>query len=519
MRHSVFRGLWLAALASNMGTWMQDVGAAWLMTSLAPSPAMVALVRTASAFPMFLFALPAGALADVLDRRRLLLFTQALMLLAAAALALLTFADLTTPALLLGLTFALGLGTALNAPAWQATMVELVPRGQLAPAIALNSASINLARSVGPAIGGVIIAATGPAATFALNAVSFCGVMLVLYRWRRKPVQSVLPTERVYGAMRTGLRYVRYAPAVLAVLTRSIAFTVFASALLALLPTLARFELGRGPTGYGILLGFFGAGAVTAATFFLPRARARFTAERIVAIAVVVFAAALFVLAWGRTVALVDIAVFFAGSAWLSLLSTFSASIQTIVPSWVRGRVLAVSILVFFGSMAAGSAAWGYLANHFGLNVALAAAGVGMLAGLLLTRRLRMPRGETLDLSPSVHWPATGLAKAPAPDRGPVVVTVEYLVEPKRLRHFRRVMKSVRRIRRRDGAINWALLADVENPQRYTETFIVESWVEHMRQHERVTVADRTVLDKARAFHTGKEPPRVTHFVVEPLPK
>lgn len=516
LRYRVFRMLWIAAFASNMGTWIQDVGAAWLMTSLDPSPAMVALVRTATAFSMFLFALPAGALADVLDRRRLLLYSQALMLLAAAALALLTFAGWTTPSLLLALTFLLGVGTALNAPAWYATIAELVPRSEIPPAVALNSASINLARSVGPAIGGLIIAAAGPAATFALNAVSFCGVLFVLYRWRRQPVTSVLPAERVLGAMRAGLRYVRHAPAVLAVLTHSGVFTLFASALLALLPAFARFELGRGPTGYGVLLGFFGAGAVLAAVL-LPRARAKLSTERIVALAIFIFAAALFVLAWARSLVLVDLAVFVAGASWLTLLSTFNASIQAVVPGWVRGRVLAVSILVFFGAMAAGSTVWGYVAAGFGLPAALVAAGGGLLVGLYATRRLRIAKGEGIDLSPSIHWPAPNLTKDFASHRGPVVVTVEYIIEPERKRHFRRIMQRVRRIRRRDGAFNWALLANVERPNHYTETFVVESWLEHLRQHARVTVADRAVLDKARAFHVGSEPPRVTHLIVEPL--
>lgn len=516
LRQPLFRGLWLAAIASNMGTWMQDVGAAWLMTSLAPSAVMVALVRTAMALPMFFFALPAGALADIVDRRRLLLFTQSLMLLAAATLAALTFAGLTTPLLLLALTFALGLGNALNAPAWQSTVVELVPRSQIAPAVALNSASINLARSVGPALAGLIIAATSPAATFALNAVSFAGVLFVLFRWPRKRQEAVLPGERVLGAVRTGLRYVRHSPMVLATLTRSSAFTVFASSLLALLPALARFELGRGPTGYGVLLGFFGAGAVAAATV-LPRVRQRLSSEDVVAAAILIFAAALFALAWLRQVALVDLAVFLAGGMWLTLLSTFNASVQSAVPSWVRGRVVSVSILAFFGSMAAGSAFWGWIADRFGMSLALSAAGVGLLAGLLVTYRLRLSDAAQLDLTPSVHWPAPDVVKRAAPHQGPVVVTVDYEIEPKKLRHFRRVMKRVRRIRKRDGAINWGLLANVERPNHYTETFVVESWVEHLRQHERVTVADRTVLEKARSFHVGKEAPRVTHFIVEPV--
>ncbi|MFL6652606.1 MAG: MFS transporter [Sulfurifustaceae bacterium] len=516
LRHRVFRWLWIAACASYVGTWMHDVGAAWLMTTLEPAPIMVALVRTASTSPIFLFALPAGALADVLDRRRLLLFTQSLLLVAAALLAILTFAQVTTPTLLLILTFVLGIGNALNAPAWQANVAELVPLSELSPAIALNSASINLARSVGPAIGGLLIAATGPAVTFALNAVSFCGVIYVLYRWRRQRTAAVLPAERVLSAMRAGIRYVRHAPAVLAVLARSASFTVFAAALLALLPALARFELGRGPTGYGILLGVFGAGAVLA-LLLLPRARARLSAERIVAIAVLSFAAALMLLAWARFLVAAELAVFVAGGAWLTLISTFNASIQEVVPGWVRGRALSVSILVFFGCMAAGSAVWGYVANRFGLSTAFTAAAIGLMIGLFATRRLRIAKGQAVDLSPSVHWPAPNVAKEFAGHEGPVVVTVEYVIEPERVRHFRRVMQRVRRIRKRDGAISWALLSDVGHPRRYTETFVVESWLEHLRQHERVTVADRAVLEKARSFHTEAHPPHVTHYIVEPL--
>lgn len=516
LRQTLFRALWLAAFFSNIGTWIQDVGAAWLMTSLSASPVMIALVRTASALPMFLFALPAGALADVVDRRRLLLFTQGVMLIAAALLAALTFAGMMTPTLLLALTFALGLGTALNAPAWQAMVAELVPRAQIPAAISLNSASINLARSIGPAIGGLLIAAVGPGATFALNALSFCGVMYVLYRWRPQEIPTVLPAERVLGAMRAGIRYVRHAPEVLAVLIRSAAFTLSASALLALLPALARFQMGRGPTGYGVLLGVFGAGAMLAVTL-LPRARRTLSAERIVTIAFLSFAAALFVLAWAPLLALVDIAVFIAGGAWLTLLSTFNASIQAVVPSWVRGRALAVSIFVFFGCMALGAALWGYVADAYGLAVSFTAAGVGLLIGLLATYRLRIVKGEALDLSPSVYWPAPNIVKEFASHEGPVVVTIEYMIDPTQLSHFRRIMRRIRRIRRRDGAMSWGLLANVERPNHYTETFVVESWLEHLRQHERVTVADRALLEKARALHAGTEPPRVTHYMVERL--
>ncbi len=516
LRTSLFRMLWIATLASNVGTWMQDVGAAWLMTSLAPSPSMVALVRAASSLPMFLLALPAGALADVIDRRRLLLVTQSWMLASAVLLAALTLGGFATPAILLALTFTLGLGTALNAPAWQAIMPELVPAAQVPHAISLNSVSINLARSIGPAIGGALIAISGPGVTFLINALSFLGVIFVLYRWHRQPRTSVLPAERVAGAIRTGLRYVRHAPAVRVVLARSSAFIVFGSALWALLPAVARFEFRRGPAGYGILLGFFGVGAVIAAAV-LPRLRARVSVNRLLSIAALVFALVLFLLPWSGRFASAELLMIAGGGAWLTLLSTFNSSIQAVVPSWVRGRALAVSILVFFGGLALGSAFWGYIADVFGLRAALIAAAAGIMAGLIVTRRYRVRSGRPLDLTPSVHWPAPQVAKDFEPDRGPVVVTVEYTVAPARLDEFRRAMQRVRRIRRRDGAISWGLLTDVTDPTRYTETFVVDSWIEHLRQHERVTVADRAVLDKARAFHTGSEPPRVTHYIVEPV--
>lgn len=515
LREPIYRALWIATIASNVGTWMQDVGAAWLMTSLAPSPAMISLVRAASSLPIFLLALPAGALADVIDRRRLLIITQTWMLAAAAILGALTVGGMTTPWLLLLLTFTLGLGTALNAPAWQAIIPELVPQAQVANAVSLNSTSINLARSVGPAIGGLLIAATGPGVTFLLNALSFSGVIFVLYRWRRSTNASVLPAERVMGAIRAGLRYVRHAPSVRAVLARSSAFILFGSALWGLLPAAARFEFGRGPTGYGVMLGAFGLGAVTAAAL-LPRLRQKIAVDSLVAGAIVVFATGLTAFAWIRLFIVADFAMFACGAAWLSLLSTFNSSIQAVVPSWVRGRALAISILVFFGGLAAGSVLWGYIADLWGIPIALTAAAIGSCAGLLATRHRRLHHGREIDLTPSMHWPAPQPVREPHPDHGPVVVTVEYRVDPAHLSEFLHALQRVRRIRKRDGAISWAVLSDVADQGRYTEVFIVESWLEHLRQHERVTKSDRDVLDRPRSFHIGSEPPVVTHYVVEP---
>ncbi len=515
LREPLYRALWIATIASNIGTWMQDVGAAWLMTSIAPSPATIALVRTASSLPIFLLALPAGALADVLDRRRLLLATQFWMLAAAAALGALTIAGLTTPGILLAMTFALGLGSALNAPAWQAIIPEIVPQTEVTNAVSLNSAGMNLARAVGPAIGGLLIAVAGPGVTFLFNAMSFGGVIVVLYRWRRAPETSVLPAERVMGAIRAGLRYVRHTPPVRIVLGRFAAFILFGSALWSLLPAVARFEFGRGPGGYGIMLAAFGMGAVSTATL-LPRLRQRVNIDVLLAIATLVFAAGLVTLAWVRLYAVADLAVFACGAGWISLISTFNSRIQAVAPSWVRGRALAVSILVFFGGMSIGSAFWGYVASLWSIPAALTTAAACTCLGLLATRNLRLHGMEKIDLTPSFHWPMPQPVNEPRPEHGPVVVTVEYRVDPARKAEFLGTMQPVRRIRRRDGAISWAVLSDVADPGRYTEVFVVESWLEHLRQHARVTRSDRHILDHARSFHIGSSPPVVTHFLVEP---
>ncbi|MHB8346409.1 MAG: MFS transporter [Acidiferrobacterales bacterium] len=517
LREPLYRALWIATIASNIGTWMQDVGASWLMTTIAPSPAMIALVRTASSLPIFLLALPAGALADVLDRRLLLLATQFWMLAAAATLGALTITGLTTPGILLAMTFALGLGSALNAPAWQAIIPELVPQSEVTNAVSLNSAGMNLARAIGPAIGGLLIAVAGPGLTFLFNAISFGGVIVVLYHWRRAPETGVLPAERVMGAIRAGLRYVRHTPPVRTVLARFAAFILFGSALWSLLPAVARFEFGRGPGGYGIMLAAFGMGAVSTATL-LPWLRQRVNIDTLLAAATLVFAAGLVMLAWVRLYVLADLAVFACGAAWISLISTFNSGIQALAPSWVRGRAVAVSILVFFGGMSIGSAFWGYIASLWSIPAALTAAGACTCLGLLATRNLRLHGIEKIDLAPSLHWPMPQPVNEPQPNHGPVVVTVEYRVDVSRKAEFLAAMQPVRRIRRRDGAISWAVLSDVADPGRYTEVFVVESWLEHMRQHTRVTKSDRHILDHARSFHIGASPPVVTHFLVEPPP-
>jgi MFS family permease/quinol monooxygenase YgiN len=512
LRQPVFRSLWMAAVASNIGTWMHDVGAVWLMTSLTPSPIMVALMQTATSLPFFLLALPAGALADIVDRRRLLLLMQGWMLIAAALLGILTLIGAITPWLLLAFTFALGMGAAMTTPAWQAITPELVSREELPTAVALSGVGINLARAIGPALGGLIVAGAGSQAVFWLNAASFVGVMLVLYRWQHSPRQSALPAEHVLGAMRAGVRYIRHAPAVCAVLMRAGLFILCGSAVWALLPLVARRELGLDALGYGGLLGSMGAGAIAGA-FVLPKVRQRVVVDRLVAGATAVFAVVTLALASLRELWGLWVVMFAGGVAWIALMSSFNVAAQAAVPPWVRARGLAVYLLVFQGGMAAGSVLWGAVAARLGIPVALIAAGAGLLLGLLAAKRYRLVSGEALDLTPSLHWPQPTVIVEPSAEHGPVLVVVEYHIDPAQAADFARAMQEVRLERLRDGAMRWDLFQDPADPQRYVETVMVESWVEHLRQHERVTLADRGAEARARALHIGPTPPTVSHLI------
>jgi MFS family permease len=512
LREPVFRALWIASLTSNIGTWMQNVGAAWLMTSLTPSPVVVALVQAATSLPVFLVGLPAGALADIVDRRRLLIVSQGWMLLSAAALGVLTLIGFMSPWILLALTFALGLGAAMNAPAWQAIVPEVVSPSKLQEAVALNAAGFNVARAVGPALGGLTVAAVGPGPVFLLNAASFIAVMLVIYRWNRQRATSRLPAEHVISAMRAGIRYVRNAPSLQAVLVRSGVLIVCAAGLWALLPLVARDQLGLGATGYGVLLGCLGIGAVTGATL-LPRIKRKFSLDMLVTGATVVFAVATAALAYVQNVFLVGAAMVAGGIAWIALMSSFNAAAQTAAPEWVRARALAVYLIVFQGGMAVGSILWGALAARMGIRAALLVAVFGLIAGLMLITRYRLAEGEKIDLTPSLHWPEPRMIVGLQPEGGPVLVEVEYLIELDRAHEFTKAMDDVRRERLRDGALRWELFTDSVNPNRFVETFLLESWLEHMRQHERVTRSDRMAEELARAFHIGAGTPKIVHLI------
>ncbi len=511
-KQSVFRALWIATVVSNVGTWMQGVGAAWLMTSLSKSPVLVALVQVATTLPMFLLSLPAGALADIVDRRRLLLFTQAWMTLAAAILGALTLVGLTTPWVLLTFTFLLGLGAALNGPAWMAIVPELVPRRDLLQAISLNSAGFNLSRAVGPAAGGVVVAAAGTGATFVLNALSFLGVLWVLYRWERPGSETTLPGERMLAAMRSGLRYVRHAPKLKAALIRAALFMLISSSLWALLPLVARYELGGGPSDFGILLGCFGAGAVGGA-LLLPRLKRYVAGETLIALMTVLASAMLAVLALVPQIVVVAGAMLLSGAAWLVVVSSFNVAVQTAVPGWIRARALAVYMLAFAGGLSVGSVIWGAVASHQSIRAALLYSALALLVSLLTALRYPLKLEEQSDLSPSLHWPEPHVFLEPHPEQGPILVLVEYHIDPAESLRFAQAMRPLNHIRRRDGAIRWGLFQDAADPGRYLETFLVETWVEHLRQHERLTVADRAVEEQVFSFHQGPGRPKVSHLI------
>ena len=510
----VFRALWLASLGSNIGTWIQNVGAAWLMTSLTPSPLYVALVQTATYLPVLLIGLPAGAIADIFDRRKVLLVTQAWMTVAAGLLAFSTWFGFTGPNSLLLFTFILGTGATVNAPAWQAILPELVPRPQLASAIALNSVGYNISRAIGPAIGGLLISFVNPAAAFTVNATSFVGVVWVIYRWKREAKGPRDKSERVVNAVMAGVRYVRYAPELHGVLLRSFLFVIPASALWSLLPLLAKEDLQSGSSGYGVMLGALGVGSVAIAAI-LPRLRAVVGIERLVGGAILLFALVNVGLFFFSSFLTVVATLLVGGACWITIMSSFNTVAQQVLPSWVRARGLSVYIFLFQGGMALGSTIWGVVAEQVSTRNTLLAAAICVGVTVPLTIRWKLETGIDQDISPSQHWPEPTIVEPFEADRGPVLVTTEYCIRRDLREPFLLAMRQLEGIRRRDGAIRWGLFEDPANPGRYLESFLVESWGEHMRQHLRITVADKALEDAARRFHNGPQPPAVTHWLAD----
>lgn len=511
LRGAAYRNLWIALLAANIGTWMQTVGAQWLLINERNASTLVALVQTASMLPILLLALPAGALADAFDRRHLLIVVQVYLAGVGLLLTVLTVAGRMPPALLLTLTFAIGVGQALTLPCWAAIIPELVPRNQLQSASALGSISVNAARSIGPAIAGLLIARSGVAPVFAINAITVLIFALALFRWRTDRTHAVEVPERFTAALRAGSRFVRHSPVVRRLLLRALLFLVPGSALWALLPLVASRQLHLNSSGYGVLLAALGVGAI-AGGVVLPWVRVHLTAGQFLLTAGLLYGTALIVVALVPSLPVVLIVLVPAGLAWVTVLSNLSAEIQLYLPGWVRARGLAVYQVVFAGGQALGALVWGVVGDMAGLVVAHLAAAVLMLLGALTVRLWPLPdlRGSSQD--PETYWPALRLTHDPDPRIGPVVVIVTYVVRAEREVAFIDAMELVRGSRQRTGASRWGLYREGESADCFVEVYELPSWDEHLRQHGgRLTGTDREAEQRALALADGT--PQVRHLL------
>jgi len=511
-RSPIFRAVWLATLASNFGALIQSVGASWMMTSLTDSPAMVALVQASVTLPIMLLSLAAGAIADNGDRRVVMLGAQTFMLFVSTALAICAWGDALTPWLLLTFTFLVGCGTAVNGPAWQASVGDMVPRSELPGAVSLNAMGFNIARSTGPAIGGIVVAAAGAAAAFTINAVSYFGLIAVLLRWRPQRPPRLLPPETLGVAMAAGIRYGAMSPHIRTVLIRAAIFGTGAAAIQALMPLIARNLIGGGAITYGLLLGSFGLGAVTGA-FSTARVRARATTEQIAVGGSIAVALSALIVGISTVLPLTMFALIFGGAGWVLVLSTFNVTVQLSAPRWVVARALSLYQMGAFGGMALGSWLWGLIAAATTIEHAMVGAAAFLLAGAVLGRWIPLAKLDMLDLDPLRTWdpPATAV---PIENRsGPITVAIEYRIRPEDVPAFLTVMAERRQIRRRDGARHWQLSRDLGDAEIWIEQFSLPTWLDYIRHNNRVTRADAGVTDRIRALHQGPGLPRVRRTI------
>lgn len=513
--YSAFTLLWVATLVSNIGTWVHNAGAAWLMTTLDSSPAIVALIQAATALPVFCFALFAGTLADRVDKQRFLAIVNIVLAAVTFALAVLVALDWMTPIGLLAFTFLIGTGAAFMAPAWQAIVPDLVPRENLQPAIALNGLGINISRAIGPALAGVLIISIGLAAPFVVNAASYLVIIGALLAWKQPPTPArTLPPEPLLGGMLTGVRHASHNAALKATLMRALGYFAFASAYWALLPLVARAIPGGGAGLYGTLLAAVGAGAVVGA-LALPKIRTKLNTNILQSLGAAVTAVGMAGLGLATSTLVAVPASFLGGLGWIAVLTSLNVSAQTALPNWVRARGLAIFIMVFFGCMAAGSIIWGQVATYTSVTTTLLAAAVGALVAIPLTWRSKLGQGEHRDLTPAMSWGAPIVADTfdDDPDRGPVLVTISYVIDAQASGDFLQAIHALSAERYRNGAYSWGVYQDAAQPGIWIEWFFLSSWAEHLRQHERVTRHDQDIHDTVSAYHVGDASPEVRHYL------
>lgn len=516
LRRPVFRLLWLVWLFSNIGTWMHDATASWLMTTLTTTPLLVALVQSATTAPIFLLALPSGALADIIDRRRYLIVTQFWMA-AAAVVGSITLAGYIDAPLLLAVTFVLGIGNAMRFPILPALLPEVVPRAELPQALALNSIAMNASRAIGPAVAGLGISWLGSGYVFLLNALLATAVGAALLRWRRESKPSTLPSERFLGAMSVGVRFTRQSPAMQAVLGRGATFFMCGVAPIALLPLVAKQHLAGGPLVFSLLLSCLGIGAVLGA-FLVRRLRRWLSRDGVVVGSTLVHAGMTLLIALVRDLYLAAAAMLVIGIAWMGVIVVLQVATQFALPDWVRARGIALFQASIMGGMTAGSILWGSVTTWYGLDIGLLAAAASAVLAAVVVRRFSLSAIPDEDFTPTQHWAEPNVAVPIEHDEGPVLVTIEYRLDPADARRFAEIMQESKRLRLRNGAISWSLFRDTADPGRYIEYFLDESWVAHLRQHERASASDRELERRKRAFHIGTRPPVISHYVAEDAP-
>ena len=511
LRQPVFAVLWVATVIGNTGSFIRDVASSWLVTDLSGAPAAVAMVQAAATLPIFLLAIPAGVLSDILDRRRFLIVIQLLLASVSIGLMLLSATGLQSVSSLVALTFLGGIGAALMAPTWQSIVPELVTRQELKSAVALNSLGINISRAIGPAVGGLILASFGAAITYATDVASYLFVIAALLWWRRAPGADDGLSEKFAGAFRAGLRYARASRELHVVLLRAAVFFAFSSAVWALLPLVARNLLGGDAGFYGVLLGAVGAGAIGGA-LVMPRLRRLLSADGLLLAAALVTAVVMAGLSSAPPQWVAIILLLSLGAAWISALTTLNGAAQAILPNWVRGRALAVYLTVFNGAMTAGSLAWGAIAELVGVPATLLVGAAGLVVVGVVFHLVKLPAGEA-DLVASNHWPEPLTASPIDNDRGPVLITIEYRVDPADRQGFTSALYRLSSERRRDGAYGWGVTEDTADAEIMVEWFFVESWAEHLRQHRRVSKADADLQQEVRKFHRGDAAPLVRHLL------
>jgi MFS family permease len=512
-----FKWLWLATLVSNIGSWMHETGAGWLITTLTDSPVIVALLQTATSLPAFFILLPSGALSDILDRRRYLMTGNIGMACVATVIGFLTLSGLINEWMLLALTLMMGMGTAMIMPTWQSIIPEVVPRSELQSAIGLNTMGMNISRVIGALIAGTIIAFLGTGVVFVFNALSFLFVIFALWQWKRVPPETRLPPEKFASAILTGLRYTRHSPALQATIFRSIGFYLFACVMWALLPLIARDLLEGGPRTYSFLFAAISTGAIGSA-LLLPKVRRYLNNDQLITGASLLFAVGMSITALVHVHAIAMLALCLCGAAWITVMTSAQLSAQTALPNWVKSRGIAIFQTFFMGSLAIGPVIWGNVTKFYSLPTAMLAASGGLVIAAFFTRRWPVSGNDQLDHTPSKHWRLPEPAIAVSPEQGPVMVQVRYQVAPGQLNAFLNAMQQLGSARRRDGATFWGIFEEAANPGTYNETYVVPSWLDHLRQHERISKQDAAIQTHIKSLLQEGTAPVVSHHV-KPLPQ